>query len=1389
MDDQARQSMAERRSTPRGHRPWRPAPAAAAASSRPGPQGGFAGDYSVMLGGFEDYFEAPLSERGNAATCCGVEHEFGAALLQLPHDLRSVVPGLNFYYDARTDCVRSTKCELIVFGDDVSCDACIGVPNEGEYLENAEVRARIVDLGASSIKKVYLTNAQKDQGQRIFYERSRRLRLALLGRDRRLATAMRKLDTYKQLMVLIATNKLSRVRELFALQLRRGASPHAMIDVFKKAASGLYRPKQYDDEQIAETVLAWRLGAHSLVYALNHSNSAGLASLSTAKDRGKIDAFYACVEDVSHGVDESLLRIRLNLEPLFKKEHVGPKILWHLKIDDVKGDKRLRVDDKDGLIKGCCFHAKHHVSLKINAFSDVVAVRDAIDEGRVHYGTELTVVAIAANRELNYEPHIVALSAGCLNGDPPERTRRIIEQAIEVWVSDLRGQAMRGVLTTVQPDGAASFVKTCHAMFFCKKMTAAHPLHSHLSCLPLFPLWTGDGVTAGCELKHTMKRFVERIKSSTGMTIASFTFTGELLRRLLVGSGLFDARQVDSMFACGPFDAMRVPPKVDLLRAIARISELELGTFGADVRRLVTSCRTDLTLLGHYCATYVTLVADKQPSLGDNMQNVATLQHLAFVLYRRHKTKFIAAQTYRNQQSMLRSLQWSVATAIKENVTAYFLYQDSGDDLENGDEEVDAAAAEEQHEVEDAFATAVAAPAILEKDVRRIKVPVGDGKFKDLSFSAALKFGLEGRGATSESSRIARVRGDAKSGTREVAGPTDDTEATTYHAHEDHFLLLVLTPAGATWAIVYPESFSYASSKSSAVIKSGAFCDKSSKMTCSIVKPKLAGDALVWYHGVDLAERLKDVSTAGAITFNPGIVAEDAAAADEPRDLKLKLSIGVAELETLLHVQYQARGDIDMPTPKSRVVPYLDADDVPLFVAAGSQQAATSIGTRQDSKKDEKIVCGVAGCNQVFTRGKMLQHAGYHIMVKDDIGHGMPCGLCAARPQAQHVVDDEACPGCPAWLEKKKRTLKPCVKCKVGAGSSNAPRVKSRSAGLVRRPPARTFGARAARAAAMADEAPAEAPAAAEEPVVDEATRERLQALDALRGKIREHKEIEAKLKEARLNAKGLIKEFNDTEGALNALQSVGQIIGDVLRRLDEERYIVKASSGPRYVVGCRNKLDKEKLKPGTRVTLDMTTLTIMRALPREVDPTVYHMLNEDPGGISFGEIGGLGEQVVASAIVDKYIGESARVIREMFGFAKDHQPCVIFMDEVDAIGGSRFSEGTSADREIQRTLMELLNQLDGFEQLGQVKMVMATNRPDILDPALLRPGRLDRKIEIPLPNEAARLDILKIHGAHHERRDRLRASASSRTASTAQTCATSAPRRALRHPRGPRLV
>ncbi|KAM7272353.1 hypothetical protein ACFE04_027016 [Oxalis oulophora] len=197
-----------------------------------------------------------------------------------------------------------------------------------------------------------------------------------------------------------------------------------------------------------------------------------------------------------------------------------------------------------------------------------------------------------------------------------------------------------------------------------------------------------------------------------------------------------------------------------------------------------------------------------------------------------------------------------------------------------------------------------------------------------------------------------------------------------------------------------------------------------------------------------------------------------------------------------------------------------------------------------------------------------------------------------------------------------------------------------------------------------------------------------------------------------RENLRNAKKEYNKTEDDLKSLQSVGQIIGEVLRPLDNERLIVKASSGPRYVVGCRSKVDKEKLTSGTRVVLDMTTLTIMRALPREVDPIVYSMLHEDPGNVSYSAVGGLSDQirelresielplmnpelflrvgikppkgvllygpprtgktllaraiasnidanflkVVSSAIIDKYIGESARLIREMFGYARDHQ-------------------------------------------------------------------------------------------------------------------------------------
>ncbi|ESO84462.1 hypothetical protein LOTGIDRAFT_132169 [Lottia gigantea] len=318
----------------------------------------------------------------------------------------------------------------------------------------------------------------------------------------------------------------------------------------------------------------------------------------------------------------------------------------------------------------------------------------------------------------------------------------------------------------------------------------------------------------------------------------------------------------------------------------------------------------------------------------------------------------------------------------------------------------------------------------------------------------------------------------------------------------------------------------------------------------------------------------------------------------------------------------------------------------------------------------------------------------------------------------------------------------------------------------------------------------------------------REKALADYRKKLLEHKELEARLKEMRETLKDLTKQYDKSENDLKALQSVGQIVGEVLKQLTEEKCKLKTDTNDTWIMRAEGRKKSYWFLADDWFKADgngfKTDCLICRHLPREVDPLVYNMSAEDPGSVSFNQIGGLSEQirelrevielpllnpelfqrvgitppkgcllygppgtgktllaravasqldcnflkVVSSAIVDKYIGESARLIREMFAFARDHAPCIIFMDEIDAIGGRRFSEGTSADREIQRTLMELLNQMDGFDALGQVKMIMATNRPDTLDPALLRPGRLDRKIEIQLPNEQARMEILKIHAS-----------------------------------------
>ena len=114
--------------------------------------------------------------------------------------------------------------------------------------------------------------------------------------------------------------------------------------------------------------------------------------------------------------------------------------------------------------------------------------------------------------------------------------------------------------------------------------------------------------------------------------------------------------------------------------------------------------------------------------------------------------------------------------------------------------------------------------------------------------------------------------------------------------------------------------------------------------------------------------------------------------------------------------------------------------------------------------------------------------------------------------------------------------------------------------------------------------------------------------------------------------------------------------------------------------------------------------------------------------------------------LVQMFIGDGAKLVRDAFALAKEKAPAIIFIDEIDAIGTKRFDSDTNGDREVQRTMLELLNQLDGFSSDDRVKIIAATNRADILDPALLRSGRLDRKIEFPHPNEDARAQIMEIH-------------------------------------------
>ncbi|CEP03321.1 AAA+ ATPase domain-containing protein [Plasmodiophora brassicae] len=270
----------------------------------------------------------------------------------------------------------------------------------------------------------------------------------------------------------------------------------------------------------------------------------------------------------------------------------------------------------------------------------------------------------------------------------------------------------------------------------------------------------------------------------------------------------------------------------------------------------------------------------------------------------------------------------------------------------------------------------------------------------------------------------------------------------------------------------------------------------------------------------------------------------------------------------------------------------------------------------------------------------------------------------------------------------------------------------------------------------------------------------------------------------------------------LQLLHEPASYVGEVVKVMGKNKILVKVHPEGKYVVDLDKSLQTSDIKENARVALRNDSYTLHKVLPTKVDPLVSLMRVEKVPDATYDMVGGLDKQikeikevielpikhpelfeslgiaqpkgvllygppgtgktllaravahhtdccfirVSGSELVQKYIGEGSRMVRELFVMARQHSPSIIFMDEIDSIGGTRMDSGKGGDSEVQRTMLELLNQLDGFEPTQNIKVLMATNRIDILDPALLRPGRIDRKIEFPNPGEEARLHILKIH-------------------------------------------
>jgi len=272
---------------------------------------------------------------------------------------------------------------------------------------------------------------------------------------------------------------------------------------------------------------------------------------------------------------------------------------------------------------------------------------------------------------------------------------------------------------------------------------------------------------------------------------------------------------------------------------------------------------------------------------------------------------------------------------------------------------------------------------------------------------------------------------------------------------------------------------------------------------------------------------------------------------------------------------------------------------------------------------------------------------------------------------------------------------------------------------------------------------------------------------------------------------KNLKREMIRAKEEVKRIKSVPLVIGQFLEMVDENYGIVSSTSGSTYFVRVLSTIDRELLKTNASVALHKYSHALVDTLPPEADSSIQMLQMAEKPDVTYEDIGGMDVQkqevreavelplthfdlykqigidpprgvlmygppgtgktmlakavanattaafirVVGSEFVQKYLGEGPRMVRDVFRLAKENSPAIIFIDEVDAIGTKRFDSQTGADREVQRILLELLNQMDGFDQTTNVKVIMATNRADTLDPALLRPGRLDRKIEFPEPD------------------------------------------------------